>query len=307
MPDLAAAPAPAIVEPAIGNPVGTDAGSDLKGTATQEKPKEVVATQDDPYEFELEIKGQKQKVKFANKDLLKAALQKATYADSIIKEASQKVKGTDALMKKISTPQGLREVLADPAINLDVKKFALEVVKEMMDDEKLTPEQRENRELKSYREKNEAAIKERTEFEERQKLEEKNRAFATEIRTEIIGAMKKYPDIPQTQATMDACIMNMRAAFKRFGKHLTAEQAMTVYSQQYWTSLQQIIDNMPADKVLERFGKKTLDKIQQIKLNELKKKTDPSQKQSTGDESIKKKKHLTEKEFEKHFQGLAGL
>lgn len=99
----------------------------------------------------------------------------------------------------------------------------------------------------------------------------------------------------------------MRAAFRKFGKHLTAEQAMTVYSQQYWTSLQQVIDNMPAEQVLARFGKKTLDKIQQIKLNELKKKTDPGQKQSTGDDSIKKKKHLTEKEFEKHFQGLAGL
>ena len=102
-----------------------------------------------PREYELDIKGQKQKVRFETEDQLRAVLQKATYADQVIKESSQKIKGSEALMRKLSTPEGLREVLADPAINMDVKKFAIEIVKEMMEDEKLTPEQRESREDKA--------------------------------------------------------------------------------------------------------------------------------------------------------------
>jgi len=268
--------------------------------------KKVEPIVDDPYEFELDVKGQKQKLKFKDKNQLTAILQKATYADSVIKESSQKIKATEALMSKLRTPQGLKEIMADPAIGQDYKKFALSVVQEMMDDEKLTPEQREHRDTKSEYEKLKAEKAEREAAETQRLQDEKNKAFATEIRTEIIGAMKKYPEIPQTQATMDACILNMRAAFKKFGKHLTADQAMTVYNEQYWKSLESVLDKMTPEQILARFGKKTLDKIQKLKLDELKKSTDPKSKVVVGSDSVKKKKHITEKEFEKHFQELAG-
>ena len=301
MPDAPAAPAPVVAEPTKPAPVPT--GSE--GAAALVDPPAPVA--DDPYEVELDVKGQKQKIKFANKDQLKAVLQKALYADQTIKDATQAKKGAAELMAKLKTPQGLREVLADPDINVDVKRFALGVVQEMMDDEKLTPEQREAR----------AAAKERDELkawkEQREKQEqdavqaEKNKKLMAQVSGEIITAMKKYPDIPQTQATMDACIQNMRAAFRRFGKHLTAEQAMSVYSEQYWTSLHSIIDKMEPDAIVKRFGQKTLDKIQKLKLQELKDKTNPAHKAPAASVEVSKKKHLTEKEYDKHFQTLAGL
>jgi hypothetical protein len=98
----------------------------------------------------------------------------------------------------------------------------------------------------------------------------------------------------------------MRAAYRRFGKHLTPDQAMAVYSEQYWTSLMSTIDKMTPEQLDQRFGKKTLDKINQMKLNLLKKKMDPS-KQKGGDAPAKKKDHMTEREFEKHIsQKLAG-
>jgi hypothetical protein len=101
----------------------------------------------------------------------------------------------------------------------------------------------------------------------------------------------------------------MRAAFKRFGKHLTAEQAMSVYSEQYWTSFAHTVDKLTPEQVASRFGKfpKILDKLQKMKLDELKKKTNPALQKNVGDGTVKKKKHLTEKEFDKHFQELAGL
>jgi uncharacterized membrane protein YheB (UPF0754 family) len=305
MPEAPAAPAPVVAEPTKPAPVptgseGAAALTDAPGT----KPEPVA---DDPYEVELDVKGQKQKIKFANKEQLKAVLQKALYADQTIKDATQAKKGAAELMAKLKTPQGLREVLSDPDINVDIKRFALGVVQEMMDDEKLTPEQREAR----------AATKERDELkawkEQREKQEqdaaqaEKNKKLMAQVSGEIITAMKKYPDIPQTQATMDACIQNMRAAFKRFGKHLTAEQAMSVYSEQYWTSLGSIIDKMEPDAILKRFGQKTLDKIQKLKLQELRDKTNPANKTPAAESPATKKKHMTEKEYEKHFQTLAGL
>ena len=255
-----------------------------------------------PFEFEVDVKGQKQKLTFAGKDQLTAVLQKALYADQVIKDATQAKKGAETLMQKLKTPAGVREVLQDPDINLDVKKFALEIVQEMMDDERLTPEQRESRDAIKERDLLRQEKQQRIDLEKQQAQQQKLQRDAQEARTQIISAMQKYPDIPQTQATMDAVIQNMRAAYKRFGRHLTPEQAMTVYSQQYWNSFYSTFDKMTDEQVKARFGEKNgqkvLDRIQQLKLNELKKRTNPATQPATPGSSEKKKKHLTEKEFE---------
>ena len=225
MANAPAVPAPVKQEPTkIPPPVA--AGTQGAAALAEGEPK-ATPIAEDPLEFELDVKGNKQKLKFANRDQLKAVLQKALYADQVIKDGVQAKKGAEAFMGKLKTKEGLLEVLRDPDVNMDVKQFAIEIVKEMMDDEKLTPEQREALQFKVRAEKAEKTLEQqKQEAEEKVKQEALNKQ-RTEMSAAIISAMKKYPDIPQTQATMDACILNMRAAYKRFGKHLTPDQAMS--------------------------------------------------------------------------------
>ena len=305
MANAPAVPAPVKQEPTkIPPPVA--AGTQGAAALAEGEPK-ATPIAEDPLEFELDVKGNKQKLKFANRDQLKAVLQKALYADQVIKDGVQAKKGAEAFMGKLKTKEGLLEVLRDPDVNMDVKQFAIEIVKEMMDDEKLTPEQREALQFKVRAEKAEKTLEQqKQEAEEKVKQEALNKQ-RTEMSAAIISAMKKYPDIPQTQATMDACILNMRAAYKRFGKHLTPDQAMSVYSEQYWNAHKKLVENMTPEQLVARFGKGTLDKLQKLKLEELKAKTDPGKQKPAGE--LSKKKHLTEREFEKHFKeiALAGL
>ena len=305
MANAPAVPAPVKQEPTkIPPPVA--AGTQGAAALAEGEPK-ATPIAEDPLEFELDVKGNKQKLKFANRDQLKAVLQKALYADQVIKDGVQAKKGAEAFMGKLKTKEGLLEVLRDPDVNMDVKQFAIEIVKEMMDDEKLTPEQREALQFKFRAEKAEKTLEQqKQEAEEKVKQEALNKQ-RTEMSAAIISAMKKYPDIPQTQATMDACILNMRAAYKRFGKHLTPDQAMSVYSEQYWNAHKKLVENMTPEQLVARFGKGTLDKLQKLKLEELKAKTDPGKQKPAGE--LSKKKHLTEREFEKHFKeiALAGL
>lgn len=308
MPDVSAAPAPTATEPTkIPPPVA--AGSQGAAALADGDKKVVPVVSDDPFEYELDVKGQTQKMKFTGKDQLKAVLQKALYADQAIKDGTQAKKGAEAMMAKLKTPQGLREILSDPAIGLDLRKFVLDEVHAMMDDERLTPEERESRDAKRERDELKAWKEQREQSEKDADQKAKNEKLATQTRGEIVTAMAKYPDIPQTQATMDAVIQNMRAAFRRYGKHLSPEQSMTVYSQQYWQSLQSVIEKLDPDTIAKKFGQKTLDKIQKLKLQELKDKTDPGKKTLTNAEtSVKNKKNLTEKEYDKIFaQRLAGL
>jgi 2-succinyl-5-enolpyruvyl-6-hydroxy-3-cyclohexene-1-carboxylate synthase len=213
------------------------------------------------------------------------------------------------MMAKLKTAQGLREVLSDPAIGLDLRKFVLDEVRAMMDDERLTPEERESRDAKRERDELKTWKEQREQSERDAAQKAKNEALANQTRREIISAMDKFPDIPKTQATMDAVIQNMRAAFRKYGKHLTPDQAMTVYSQQYWQSLQSVIEKLDPDVIVKKFGQKTLDKIQKLKLQELKDKTDPGKKSVPGETAnLSKKKNLTEREYDKLFtQRLAGL
>lgn len=307
MPDNA--PAPVTQEPTtIPPPVA--AGSQGAGALVEGGESKEVASAPDPYEFDdIEIKGQKQKMKFASKDQMKAVIQKALYADQAIKDGVQAKKGAESLMSKLKTPEGLREVLRDPAIGLDLKKFVLDEVRAMMDDERLSPEERESRDAKKERDELKAWKEQREQSEKDAEQKQKNEALANQTRKEIITAMDKFPDIPKTQATMDAVIQNMRAAFRKYGKHLTPDQAMTVYSQQYWASLQDVIGKLDADTISKRFGTKTLDKIQKLKLQELKEKTDPGKKGAPSETAnLSKKKNLTEREYDKIFsQRLAGL
>ena len=267
---------------------------------------------EDPLEFELDVKGNKQKLKFANRDQLKAVLQKALYADQVIKDGVQAKRGAADLMAKLKAVgqgdiQAFNEIMNDPEIGGNAGSVALAVVQRMMDDEKLTPEQKEAIAFKKRAEAAEGTLAEQKKAAEEKEAQEKMQKQRQEVSGQIIEAMKKYPDIPQTQATMDACILNMRAAYKRFGKHLTPEQAMSVYSEQYWNAHKALLEKMTPEQLVSRFGQKTLDKLQQIKLNELKDRTNPAKKVATGSEETKKKKHLTEKDFDKHFKELAGL
>jgi hypothetical protein len=307
MPEVVASPAPAAPPKQEPTKIPPPVAAGVQGAAALADGDKGTPTAEDPLEFELDVKGQKQKVKFRDREQMKAALQKAFYADQVIKDGIQAKKGAEALMAKLKTKDGLRQVLADPDVNLDVKQFAIDIVKEMMDDEKLTPEQREALDLKARAEKAEGTLAEQKKAEADRIAQEKFQKDRAAMSASLIEAMKKYPDIPQNQATMDAMILNMRAAFKRFGMHLTPDQAMSVYSEQYWNAHKGLLDKMTDEQLLARFGQKTLDRLQALKLKELKAKTDPSKQKSNGDSSGAKKKHMTEKEFDHHFKELAGL
>lgn len=288
--------------PAAPAPVATE-GAQI---VPEQKKQDVAVV--DPYDFDLDVKGKTQKLKFESKDQLKAIIQKALYADQQIKDATQAKRGAADLMQKLKTAEGRREVFSDPEIGVDIKKWALDEVRSMMEDENLTQDQRDARDYKSKYEKLAAEQETRQKSEEERVRNEKSQRLAQQIRGEIIEAMKKYPDMPQTQATMDGIIQNMRAAHKKFNMKMSAEQAMKVYSHQYWQSIGGVIDKMAPEQILSRFGQKTLDKIQQLKLKELRDKMNPNAaKAQTVDPELKKKKNMTEREFDKHFQKLAGL
>jgi hypothetical protein len=313
MPEAPAAPAPVVQEPTKlpapdPKPEGAAALKDAPGTPAP--------AADDPFEYELDIKGQKQKVKFADKKQLAAVLQKAVFADQVIKDGAQAKRGAEELIRKLKAVasgdvDALEQLMADPEFKGDTKKLGISIVQRLMEDEQLTPEQREARQIAKERD-------ELKKWKEQQENQEKEKARkeslnkkALEVSKTIIEAMKQYPDIPQTDVTMKNVFWLMALSEQRFGKPLSPSQAMAVYSQNYWNGFLGTFNKMSDEQILGRFGqkdgRKVIERIQKLKLQELKDKTNPANKTPSADTPATKKKHLTEKEYDKHFAGLAGL
>lgn len=305
--DVAPAPQPIAQEP-IQQPAPVQ-GDNSAALADLPVSKQAAEPIDDSQEFELDIKGQKQKVK-ANRAQLTQMMQKAMYADQMIKDATQAKRGAESMMAKLKSGdvRQIREIFEDPAIGVDMKKIALEVVKNMMDDESLSPEQREAREWKTKAERYEAAEKAREDLTKAQADKARQEAIAVRLRTDIVTAMKEYTDLPQNQATMDACIQYMRANYRKFGKTLPAADAMKLVNRDYWGGVTKLLETLTPEQIVSKFGTKGLDKLQQLKLKELRDKTNPNAPAAPVNEPFKKKKYLTEKEYDKAFaQRIAGL
>lgn len=304
-----AAPAP-VVQEATNVPPPPQVSEGSAALADLPVSKQVAEPIDESQEFELDIRGQKQKIK-ANRAQLTQILQKSLYADQMIKDATQAKRGAEAMMAKLKSGdiRQIREIFSDPAIGVDIKKLALEQVREMMEDEGLTDEQRENRKYKTELEQLRSEKKAQEDAKQATADKARQEALAVRLRTDIVTAMKEYQDLPQTQATMDACIQYMRANFRKFGKTLPAADAMKLVSRDYWGGVTKLLDTLTPDKIIERFGKKTLDKLQQLKLKELRDSTNPAtQGTPTIPEVNRKRKSLTEKEYDKQFaQRIAGL
>lgn len=238
-----------------------------------------------------------------------AWVQKAMHADAQIKEAAQLKKSTAALIEKLKTPKGLREILSDPSISVDRKQLAIEWVKEYMAEEAMDPKDRELRdsraELESYKAK-EAEIKEKAEQEAKQ-AEVKQQADA--FRSEIIGVMEANSGVlPKSQAVMDRIIGYMRAGYRKTGKVLPAAEAVKYVIADYEGEVGEISKSADINRLLKLLGPEAIEKIRKADLAQLKKdlasglKT-PASPELHKDVKKDRKGRISEKEFNKQIFG----
>lgn len=331
MPEAPAAPAAPAAPTAPAPKPGEEAPK--PGAAAPEidpatgKPKVEAPAAPNPYEFELEVGKEKKKVAFKGREQLVAVLQKAIYADQMTKNATQALAGAKAIVDKLALAKkgdwsGLREMANDPEVGFDVKRFALDLVKEMMEEEKLSPEAREAKELRAKVEKFEKEEADRKANAEAAARRDRVLKDAAVVRTKIVEAFKAFPDLPVNQSTMDGVIQNMKVAgrllAKKYGKPLSTAQLMAefppskaveLYAKTFWAGIAQVVQGMTPEQISKRFGEKTLENLEKHKLKLLKEQTRPGGRAPASPPGEGGgKKNLTQKEFERS-QGLstAGL
>jgi hypothetical protein len=271
-------------------PKGTPAeGQPPEGTPPAgATPEAGLPTPENPYDFDVEVNGKKGKVTFKDKESAKKALQKAIYADQMTKNAKQATDGANfvlGLMQKAKAGDwsGIRELATSPEYGFNLQKFALDLVNEMIEDDKLTPEAREAKKLRTEVENLRKEKDDRVRLEKEKASRDKNARDGNLLRGKIIESLKEFPDLDVNQATMDGVLQNMRTANRLLmrqngNKPLTMEQliarfppkkAVEIYYKHYWDGVKRSMGKLTPEQRAAKLGDQVFDEHQKALLTKL--------------------------------------
>lgn len=157
-----------------------------------------------------------------------------------------------------------RVILGNPRLGIDVKKLAHEILMEDIENEMLSPAEREARDLKNRLktfEDRDAAQKqkdddERIAEEDRQYQQTQDKAIR-----DTLGSSK----LPLTMFTYNSCVQYMGAAMKAGIVNVTPQDVMRFVERDYRQSLDKLYQ-LPDDQMLDFIGQANIDRLQKAVL-----------------------------------------
>jgi len=263
----AAAPAPK-KEPAVkpGADETIAAPAEAKPTAAE---KRVLKLKADGEEFDFDL---------SDEAALKRELQKARAADKRFQEAAAQKKQAETFFEMLKNPATLRQVLTDPRVGVDVKKFAEEFVWEQIEQQKREEEWAKNPEKKAAWER-EQKLKAYEEAEARAREEATTRGhreatarFETDYNAKILQALK-LGGIPQTEQAVARMAEELHLAVEN-GIDLDPAELVDKVRGDYRGDLMALVSELSGDQIIELFGENVAKKIREADLKKLRSPTD---------------------------------
>jgi hypothetical protein len=302
-----------------GGDVGDKEGSDktppaakspppLKGKTENEKKAEQIVEDNDNVEkigakkYSVVIDGERHEV--TEEELLKG-YQTRKASDKRFMEASQKSKQAETFLSLIKNPATLKQVLSDPRIGIDVRKWAEDVLYEELQLESMDPK---DKELMDYKEKlrkyeeQERKVKEEQETKDREELKTK---YAQDYHKDIITALDGS-GLPRSATTVKKMAYYMHQAAKK-GFKLGAADVVDLVREDYTREIKDLYGSADAESLLALLGDDNVNKINEYQLAKAKKgfpKTVPRENQGAGKETRVKKKELSKEVWKEKLQRI---
>ncbi len=221
---------------------------------------------DEQYEQLLRKRKHKVKVNKEEQELdydeLKAGYQLKKHSHQQLQSATELKKSLEGYLQgfKGNPVEGLKKLLAHPALGLDARKVATDLLAEELEMDQLSPEAREAKELKKriaeYEAKEAQANQER---EERETAEYRKR-MSSQIENEILAAIEPS-GLPASEFTLRKVAFYMKEGLKR-NLNITAEAAVKLVRDDFETEQKDLFGRLPPDKLAELLGEDVLGKVQ---------------------------------------------
>ena len=254
------------VEPVKAKAPKEEAPKAEKKVEAKEAPKDL--TPAEKKIWKLKANGKEVEFDASDEERIKQAVTKGLGADETFQTAAQYRKQAEQFFSMLKDPVTLKQVLTDPRVGVDLKKFAEEYVWEQMQEAQLTPEQKRQRdvdnELKKYRD---AEANQKTEAEAAQ-AKALEAHYEADFEQRILTALKS------------GGVPNTKGAVRRMGYYLQQAIANNIdlqpadLVQQVRKDLQQehqeLYSTAPSETLLELLGEDLAKKLRQEDLKRLK-------------------------------------
>jgi hypothetical protein len=242
----------------VGLPSPDAEAKEAKAKAEADAKKEVVKSNKKKYKLKVDKNEEDFELDLDNDEEVKKHLQKSRASDKRFQEAAEVRKAAIDFIEELK--KNPRKVLSDPNINVDLKKFAEEIINEHIKELEKSPEQREKEALTAELEKLKKESKEREEAAKKSEFEKLQLQQEHELSSQIeaaldVGGLPKHPRTVKAMAEM------MMIALQN-DIDLSPQDIAPIVKNNTMGEFKEIIQALSDDQLEDFLGKEILGRLQ---------------------------------------------
>lgn len=218
--------------------------------------------------WKLKADGEEFEFDATDEEAVKREIMKARGANKRFESAAQMRKEAEQAFSMLKDPASLRQILQDPRVGVDLKKFAEDYVWEQIQEAQLTPEQKaqrdKDRRLAEYEDRDRQAA----EAGKTRQQQEQQAQYETGYETKITKALETG-GIPKTAAAVSRMAEYLYRAVEH-GVDLSPEDLVDQVRTDYMADFTSVLGAADGEQLLKIIGEANAEKLRKADLGRLK-------------------------------------
>lgn len=206
--------------------------------------------------YKLQVEGQE--IEVDEKELISRA-QKASGAEKKFEEAAKARRMMETLLAKLKDPEGWWQVLAHPMIGHDPHKLAEELVWRKLQEEKLTPEEKQIRQAQEILKRDEQRKKMEEQRKAQQRMAEMQKEAGAKLSESIKGTLETA-GLPKSAWTVRMMAYFMHKGWTQYNVRLQPADVVGMVKKQYQAMIGDFLGSYEGD-IFEVLGEPVVEKI----------------------------------------------
>ncbi len=279
--------------------VQTNVSSDVTNVGADTNLEQIDASQveatSNPDMFTVKIDGKEMQV---SREELIAGYQIKQHSNNQLREAAELKKQAAELLKVIKDDP--KRILS--SLGVDVRRFSEDVIYEMIQEEAMSPEEKEHRDLKQRLEKYEAQEKEIQARERATRQEKMASEYANQIVSEVTEALKDSPVSKKHMPAIISEVAKLKQTLIRQGRNdVSTARIVQKVMGDFQEAQKQLIANYDTEQLIGILGKDAVAKLmkQQVAVTQKMPKSAPQVIPKKQEESSSKKKRTNIQQWRK--------
>jgi len=240
--------------------------------------------------WKLKVNGKEIEFDASNEEKVKAEVQKAFAAQEKFQHAAKVQKQAETFLEMLQRDP--ETVLSHPSLGVNLREFAENYLYKQLQEERLSPEEKQARTEKQELERYRAEREEQKKVQEAEKMEQLKEQYRQDYQQKFISALEKT-GIPKTDWSIKRMADYMREAIKRGHTNITPEDVAPMVKQDWLAAQRELLSSLDGEQLIEMVGRDTAEKIRKHQVSQASKanpfKSDSSSK-SPNKEGNKNKK-----------------